>query len=196
MHTIPAALPGGGPYTSFDVALALIVLISTVTAFQKGFIRVLLSFGGLIAGILVASWNFVSVAHGLEQWVRNVVLAQVIAFLLIVSLVMALVNWIARQLRSGVSAVGLGFVDRLLGAGFGFLRGLLLGAAAMMAIAAFAPDTEWVRSSQLAPYFLHGVHALSFVVPDSFQRQIAQGARYLLHETPELLRPHTLQQHM
>jgi membrane protein required for colicin V production len=99
-------------------------------------------------------------------------------------------------LRKTVKAIGLGFVDRLLGAAFGLLRGLLIGVAAMMAVTAFVPQAGSVQNSQLAPYFLRGVHAVSFVVPQDFQDQISAGAMYLLHKTPELFRPHTLTQPM
>lgn len=189
-------LPGGGAYTSFDIVFALIILISTFAAFRKGLIRVLLSIGGLIAGIVVASWNYEAIANRIGQLVKNRVAAEVIGFLLLFVLVVALVTWIATLLQKTVKAVGLGFVDKLFGAVFGFFRGILLGALALMAFAAFAPGANWLKNSQLAPYFLQGAHALSFVVPEDFERQVTEGARYLLHQTPELLRPRTLHQHM
>ncbi len=189
-------LPGSGAYTSFDVVLVILVLISTLLAFSKGIIRALLSIGGVIAGIIVASWNYRTAANGIGQWIQNRTLAEVLGFLVIFLLVVALVTWVAALLQKTVKAVGLGFVDRLLGAVFGFVRGLLLGALAMMAFAAFAPDAEWLKDSQLAPYFLQGAHALSFVVPAGFEHQVTEGARTLMHETPKLLRPHTLHEHM
>jgi len=193
---VQTGLPGGGAYTSFDIVFALIILISTFAAFRKGLIRALLSIGGLIVGIVVASWNYQAIANRIGQLVTNRVAAEVIAFLLLFTLVVAAVTWVASLLQKTINAVGLGFVDNILGAVFGFFRGVLLGALALMAFAAFAPGAEWLRNSQLAPYFLQGAHALSFAVPESFGRQVKEGAKYLLHETPELLRPHTLHQHM
>jgi len=187
--------PAATTFTAFDWFLVLVVVISTATAFQRGLIRVLLSLGGLIVGILVASWNYQAVALNLSRWISSFQVAEVVAFLLILILVMVLFAWIAKILRSTVQAIGLGFVDRVLGAAFGFVRGLLIGVVMMMAVTAFAPRTSWIQNSQLAPYFLSGVHAVSFVVPEHFQDQISAGAEYLLHETPELFRPHTLTQH-
>jgi len=187
--------PAATTFTAFDWFLVLVVVISTAMAFQRGLIRVLLSLGGLIVGILVASWNYQAVALNLSRWISSFQVAEVVAFLLILILVMVLFAWIAKILRSTVQAIGLGFVDRVLGAAFGFVRGLLIGVVMMMAVTAFAPRTSWIQNSQLAPYFLSGVHAVSFVVPEHFQDQISAGAEYLLHETPELFRPHTLTQH-
>ena len=190
------APPAVETFTAFDWFLVLIVVISTVAAFQKGIIRVLLSLGGLIVGIMVASWNYETVARSLQRGISNLVVCEVVAFLAIFALVLVFFSFVARTISKTVKAIGLGFVDRLLGAAFGFARGVLLGIAAMMVAAAFFPEASWLQNSALSPYFLSGVHAVSFVVPAHFQDQISVGAKYLLHETPEFFRPHTLTQHM
>ena len=187
-------MPLTAAFNGFDWFLLGILALSTLFAFQKGFIRVLFSLGGLVAGIIVASWNYLAVAGNLSRWIHSFEIAEVVAFLLILTLVSTIFGILAKALRKTISAVGLGIVDRLLGAAFGLLRGCLLGVAVMMALAAFLPDTPLLKQSQLAPYFLSGAHAVSFVVPRRFQQQVADGAGKLLDITPELLRPHTLKQ--
>jgi membrane protein required for colicin V production len=182
--------------TSFDWFLVAILAISTVAAFMRGIIKVLFSLGGLIAGILLASWNYLILAERLHRFITSFAAAEVIAFLAILILVTIVFSLAARLVRRAVSFVGLGFFDRLLGGAFGLVRGLLFGVAAMMAIAAFIPDSPWVHDSRLAPWFLAGAHAVSFVVPQRFGRQISAGADHLLEQTPEIFRPHTLKQSM
>ena len=46
----------------FDWFLIAILAYSTVIAFMRGIIRELFSLGGLIAGILLASWYYAHVA--------------------------------------------------------------------------------------------------------------------------------------
>ena len=175
--------------SSFDWLLLIMVLASVAFAFRRGIIKVLFSIAGLIAGIVVASWNYTRLAASLHRWVSSEAAAQVIAFLAILVGVMILFSLAAAVLRKTVAAVGLGFADRLLGAGFGLLRGLLLGVAILMAVSAFVPDSGWVRKSYLAPYFLAGAHAVSFVVPRGFEEQMAAGTSHLLQQTPEQIRP-------
>jgi membrane protein required for colicin V production len=79
-------------------------------------------------------------------------------------------------------------MDRLLGAGLGLVRGVLLGVAVMMAMTAFSPRSAWIRNSLLAPYFLAGAHAVSFVVPQHLQQQMAEGTRHLVEKTPGMLK--------
>jgi membrane protein required for colicin V production len=189
------APPPVASYTPFDWFLVLVLVISTLDALQKGLIRVLFSIVGLVVAVVVASWEYEVLALWLHQWIVSFEAAEVVAFLAVLFLVTLAFGIVANVLRKTVKAIGLGFVDRLLGAGVGLIRGLLLGVAAMMAVTAFLPQSAWVKNSQLAPYFLGSVHAVSFVVPEHFQQQISSGARYLMHETPDLFRPHTFLQH-
>ena len=182
--------------TSFDWFLIAVLAISTFAAFRRGIIKVLFSLAGLVVGILVASWNYLALAQRLHTWITSFAAAQVIAFLAILLVITIAFSFAARLVRKGISFVGLGFLDRLFGAAFGLARGALLGVAVMMAIAAFTPQSAWLRNSRLAPYFLSGAHAVSFVVPQRFERQITTGANLLLQQTPELFRPHASRQSM
>ncbi|ADW69464.1 CvpA family protein [Granulicella tundricola] len=183
-------LPPTTSYNPFDWFLVVILVISTIAAFMRGLIRSLLSLVGFILAIVVASWNYLSFASYLGRWILNFTVAEIIAYLTILIVITIAFSMLANLLRKTASAVGLGFLDRLLGAAFGVLRGFLAGVAAMMAIAAFSPNSEWVKNSQLTPYFLEGAHAVSFVVPPRFEQQIAQGATHLLQQTPDLLKSH------
>lgn len=180
-------------FTTFDWFLIVVVALSTLAAFFRGFIKVLFSLGGLVLGVLAASWYYGLLAVRLTL-LPTLPARQVTAFVLILVAVMVAFTVLAGLLRKAASAVGLGFFDRLLGALFGFARGVLLGVACMMAFAAFSPNWGPLKNSQLAPYFLGGVHAVSFIVPAQLQQQVAAGATHLLQKSPELFETHTLTQ--
>ena len=171
--------------TAFDWLLVIMVLTSMLMAFRRGIVKVLFSFAGLFFGILTASWNYAQFAQVLGRWITSPVAAQAVAFLAILFGVTLIFSLAAGLVRRTIAAVGLGLFDRLLGAVFGLLRGALLGVAILMAITAFVPNSTWLKNSRLAPYFLAGSHAVSFVVPRRFQEQMAAGASHLLQQTPE-----------
>jgi membrane protein required for colicin V production len=173
----------------FDCLLIAMLAYSTIMAFVRGIILELFSLGGLIAGILLASWNYNHIAAYLERIITNSATAQILAFLFIVIVVMVLSTLLGRALNRTAHAIGLGFFDRLLGAVFGFARGCLFGVAILMAIAAFLPHSAWAENSRLSPYFLAGVHAVSFVVPHDLQQQILNGAEQLKHNAPDWIKP-------
>ena len=173
----------------FDWFLLALLAYSTMTAFLRGIILELFSLGGLIAGILLASWNYNHIAVFLERLITTPATAQILAFLLIVIGVMVLSILLGKALNRTAHAIGLGFFDRVLGAVFGFARGCLFGVAILMAVAAFRPHSAWVENSRLSPYFLAGVHAVSFVVPHGLQQQILDGAALLKHNAPNWIKP-------
>jgi membrane protein required for colicin V production len=173
----------------FDWFLIAILAYSTIMAFVRGIILELFSLGGLVAGILIASWNYGHLALFLERLITTPTAAQVVAFLLIAIGVMVLSALVGRALNRTAHVIGLGLFDRLLGGVFGFARGCLLGVAIMMAIAAFLPHSTWIANSQLSSYFLAGAHAVSFVVPHDLQQQILDGAEQIKHNAPHWIKP-------
>ncbi len=175
----------------FDWFLVAMLVYSTVVAFVRGFLLELFSLVGLVAGILLAAWNYPALAALLNRLITTASVADVTAFLLIAIGVMIVSALIGRTLHRTADAIGLGFFDRLLGAGFGFVRGCLLGVAILMAAAAFLPKTDWIENSHLAPYFLAGVHAVSFVVPHDLQQLILDGAVQLKHNAPDWIKQHS-----
>jgi membrane protein required for colicin V production len=175
----------------FDWFLIVILAWSTILAFVRGLLLELFSLGGLIAGILLASWNYHSFAPLLRRLITNPSIADVVAFLLIAIGVMVLCTIAGKVLNSTANAIGLGFFNRLLGAVFGFARGCLIGVAIMMAAAAFLPPAPWITNSYLAPYFLAGAHAVSFVVPHDLQQLILDGAKELKHNAPDWIKLHS-----
>jgi membrane protein required for colicin V production len=174
----------------FDWFLIALLAYSTVMAFLRGIILELFTLGGLIAGILLASWNYYYIAMYFER-VMSPTIAQIGAFLLIVVGIMILSTLLGKALNRTAHAIGLGFFDRLLGAVFGLARGCLFAIAILMAVAAFRPHSTWAQNSRLSPYFLAGVHAVSFVVPHDLQQQIMNGAEQIKHTAPDWIKPLT-----
>lgn len=174
----------------FDWLLIVILAYSMIRAFIRGIILELFSLGGLIAGILLASWNYQQIALQLNHLITTPATACIVAFLLIVVAVMVFAALLGKLLNRTAHAIGLGFFDRLLGVIFGFFRGCLLGVAILIAVAAFLPQSQWIADSQLTPYFLAGAHAVSFVVPHNLRQQILNGTAQLKHNAPDWIKQH------
>ena len=173
----------------FDCFLIAVLAYSTIIAFLRGIILEIFSLVGLIAGILLASWNYKHLATLLGHLITTPAIAEIVAFLLIIIGSMVLCTLLGKALNRTAHAIGLGFFDRLLGAVFGFARGCLFGVAILMAIAAFLPHSVWIADSRLSSYFLDGAHAVSFVVPHDLQQQILNGAQQLKHNAPDWIKP-------
>jgi len=167
-----------------DWILAALVVYSTIRATMRGLVRELFALGGLLVGCLLACWYYRTVAEFVRGLVNSEPLADFFGFLLIIALVMVAAALVASVIRRGASAIGLSALDRLGGAAFGATRGLVLGAALLLAVTAFLPTAAWVQGSKFSPYLLRASHAVSFVMPQQLKRQLVEGLDRLKHTTP------------
>jgi membrane protein required for colicin V production len=170
LHGVTIGLSGMNP---LDWVIALTLAISTITAFMRGLIRSVVSLAGLLVGIVAACWYAPRAAAYLVKWITPFALAEIVAFVLVLAAVYVVAALSGRLLRGACSAVGLGFLDRLAGAGFGFVRGVLLLAAMLLPVAPLLGDFQTAKNSVLLPYLLPAAHGISFVVPRDFGKRIS-----------------------
>lgn len=171
-----------------DWLLAILLTYSVVRAVIRGFLQEAFALGGLILGFLFACWFYRSLSIDLKGLINSSQIAQLAAFLLILAVTTIVASLIGKFLRRTASAVGLGFVDRLLGALFGLLRGAILGVALLLAVTAFLPTAPWIENSHLAPYFLRAAHAVSFVMPSDLKLRLLDGLSRMKHTTPDWIK--------
>jgi membrane protein required for colicin V production len=130
---------------------------------------------------VLACWNYALLAHVFFRWISSTNIANALAFLLIALGVMLVAGMVGGLLRKVVHGVGLGWMDRLMGAVFGVLRGCLLVTVAIIAVLAFRPGALWMHQSTLVPYFLPGARVLSAQAPRELKEKIIWGANLLKH---------------
>jgi membrane protein required for colicin V production len=70
-------------------------------------------------------------------------------------------------------------VDRALGAAFGFLRGIVIVTAGLLAMTAFAPDSKELAGSQLASYFQVAGGGVSWLAPSEIREKFRDGMNRL-----------------
>lgn len=138
--------------TAFDLVVLTVIGLSTTIALVRGFVRSLVSLvAWLIALVLGLKWG-PAVAALVPGSTIPPSAAQVIGFAA-VFIVVVIAGALAGTLMARLlHAVGLGIVDRLLGAVFGLARGLLLVAiGVLLAGLTTLPRQDWWQNSLLAP---------------------------------------------
>jgi membrane protein required for colicin V production len=158
-----------------DLLILAVLVVSVVSAFVKGFFVEVFSLVGVILGLFLAAANYDAFAPLLQRVVENHEIANLIAFVVIALLVMVAAGLLGRLLRGLLRGVGLGIVDRLLGAAFGLIKGCVVVTLVLLAIVAFLPRQAWLDRSLFAPVFLTAVHGGSHVVPFVLGEKIRQG---------------------
>ena len=139
--------------TALDWLILMIMMFSALLAAAQGFLFEIISLAGAIIGYLLAAWGYGRLAPWFLTYVKLPAFADLAGFLTIFLSVVILAGSIARLARWMIRDAGLRWVDRALGAAFGFLRGMIIVTEGLLAVTAFAPDSTELAGSQLAGYF-------------------------------------------
>lgn len=154
-----------------DILLLLILSVSTWMSLRKGFSREVISLAASFFALLLGMWFYGTAGAMVQPWVESPRVAKLLGFILVVAGVMMLGSLLAWIVNRFLRTVGLSFFDRLLGAGFGLLRGGVISVALLTAFMAFGPHAGTdetpgaVVHSKIAPYVLEASRAAVAVAP-------------------------------
>ena len=162
-----------------DALIGGILLLSVLGAVRNGATREVLRIAALLAGIFLAMWWYDRVALELQPYIDDPRLAACAAFLSIFTGCLLAGAVFAWSLVKVWGFAGLRWFDRLLGAAFGLVRGLLVAAAVLLAVIAFRPfpdAAQTVAESKLAPWVLHAARAAAAAAPRDFRDAFLNGS--------------------
>jgi len=164
-------------FTAIDWLIILVVLSSVAISWFNGFVREMISMASVLVGVILAAWF----ARPVGALFKEVVLTENIALFLGFSLIFlvtllagAVCAWLVTRF---VKFAKLVWADRLLGAAFGLIRGWMICAAALLALTAFEIQTERLKNSELAPYFLPGSRVIAVMTPYEIKAKFLVGYR-------------------
>ena len=175
--------------TVADWIIVVVLAASVLGGIAQGFLRSIFSLGGLVLGLLLAAWNYGRVAAFLKPLVRREEVADAIAFLLIAILVMAAAGIVGSILSKVVHKIGLGCLDRLLGAVFGLFQGALLVTVCILVTLAFFPQAGWLVQSRMPRYFFGACHLSTHVSPSRLSGRVRQELKTLEKSSPVWMHP-------
>ncbi len=175
--------------SNLDWVMVLIVLLSVLQAIAQGFFYEFFSLAGVVAGYLLAAWEYWRVAAWYTRYVNSQWAADIAGFFTIFVVVVLLAGVIGRIARWAVHGVGLRWFDRVLGAVFGFVRGAAICTVIVLALAAFAPQWGWLQQSRISPFLLVSGRALVWAAPADLRQRFRQGWE-LLRSVPEHVSSH------
>jgi membrane protein required for colicin V production len=154
-----------------DIFLLLVVLASVLLGIWRGLVYEVLSVAGWVAAFFVAQWYAEPVSLRLPLGETAEPLRYAAGFVVVfVATVFAsgLLAWLLKQL---IEKVGLRPVDRVLGAGFGLLRGgvILLAVALVVGMTPLKSHAAW-QASVGARWLDASLHALKGVMPENLAK--------------------------
>jgi membrane protein required for colicin V production len=167
-----------------DWVIVIVMAVSMISGLAQGFFRSVCALAGLLVGLSVAFWNYGRLSAVLIHFIRIRAVADAIAFILIAVLVMAIFAIIGAILAKAFRLIGLGCLDGLAGAIFGFFQGVILVTLGILVIVAFFPETQWLAQARLPKLFFGACHLSTHMSPSELAYRVRDGLRTLEQETP------------
>lgn len=188
---------GDLPITLADVIVVLVLAISALLAFARGFVHEVLAVGGWVGAILATIYGLPLVRPYARTLIDDPTIADVAAGLVLFLISLIVLSVLTGALSNRVRASQLSAVDRSLGFVFGLARGAVLLAIVYLAVDWLLPQArqpDWLREARSTPLLQAGADALKSVIPathvesgEAAAEDAADGARKAL-ETHRMLR--------
>lgn len=166
-----------------DWVIVAVLVCSTLLAAAEGFFYEIFTLSGAVVGIIAATWEYPRLAVWLLPYVKSEAVANGCSFVAIFFASCLLAGAIGRLARWATHKVGLSWADRMLGAAFGLVRGIVMITATVTALAAFVPESKLVARSELSRYFFLSARTVTVVGPAELRDRVKRGVIAL--EKPE-----------
>lgn len=159
-----------------DLLLLSLLLLSVLVGLWRGLVYEVMAIAGWVVAYFACSPLAPMLLPLLPQGRLDPALMQGLSLLLAFMLVLLLWGLAAKLLRSLIHATPLSVPDRLLGAGFGVLRAVLLGLLIVLGVSMTpASRTEAWQASALAPWLQAALQGLSPMLPADMLKFISVG---------------------
>lgn len=171
--------------TGFDIAVLLLVGAGAVTGFMRGFVQEILSLAAWVFAIVVIRSLHTPLTDFLLEEVGTESGAAVLAFVLLLLVPYAFIKVVARWLGSASRNSFLGPIDRVLGFGFGALKGIVI-AVMGFSILVLGYDIIWERPTWITqartyPFINAGSEAMVKKIAERRQ-EVADAEAKALHK--------------
>ena len=193
-----------------DILVLLVLAVSALIAFLRGFIREVLTIVGVLGGMAAAYYGGPYFLPLMEGWLNidpnaedpqklfDVIpytyVASFLAYGSIFVVVVIILSVISHMIAEAVKSVGLGAIDRSLGVVFGLVRGiLLLGILYLPVFLTIDEDVRdgWFEGSRSHIYIEMTAEAIAGFLPEQaksgIEKQVSEGSEAVKGETRKAL---------
>ena len=127
---------------AFDIIVLLIVGVTAITGFMRGFVQEVLALVAWILAVLAIYYFHTPLTEGLTRYVASETGAAILAFALLMLVPYAVVKFASKWVGDASRKSVLGPIDRLLGFGFGAIKGIIIVVLGF-SVLVLGYDTVW-----------------------------------------------------
>lgn len=156
------------PINAVDLAILIVVLLSGLLAFSRGFVHEFLGLIAWVGAALVTLHFFLPAQEVARDIIAIEILADIAAGLTLFLVALFFFSIISRTIGKRVRESSIGFLDRSLGLLFGIARGALIVCLLWLVFAWLMPPADrpqWVQNARAVPLLEDGADLIREVVP-------------------------------
>lgn len=153
----------------FDLGVIIIVGLSALLSFYRGFLREIMSLGAWIGAAFITLYTFPDVSEMIKPQVKNDMVASGLASMGVFMISLVVISILSGLLVKYLKPSGeVGFLDNLIGLMFGVARGVLLVAIGFFMMTLVMNEKEypdWVTESKTRPYVAQASDMVAKLAP-------------------------------
>jgi len=149
----------------FDIIIIVVLGFCFIRGIFRGLIKEVSSIIGVIGGYYIAYNYYLKIALPLAEWNFNAQYCKIIAFMLIFCIVFTLISLLGVLIKYLFNIAYLGLVDRICGALFGIIRGLLIVSVLLVVLTSFLHNGDIIKNSIISPHLILFSENMAKVIP-------------------------------
>ncbi len=160
---------------SLDIIIIAIMVLVGFRGFCRGLIHEAVSLCSLLIGIFVASRLHVIFVPHLKVYIQSPGTVQALSYLITFLATMVALFLLVRFLKGVLKITMLTGVDKLAGAAFGCLEGLLFSLVVLLLMKAVMPNTALIKQSVFAKHTDPALVLLANFTPEPVRETLEEG---------------------
>lgn len=153
-----------------DMVVLAILAVSGLWAFMRGFVHEMLSLGGWVGATFAGLYGHSYLRPLATKWISQTLLADIVSGMVLFVAALVVFSMITHGISRRVQDSHLGVLDRMLGFGFGLLRGGLIVCLAWLVmnwLVNIEDQDPWIRDAKTRPLLQQGADILVALAPSS-----------------------------
>lgn len=142
------------PINITDAVILIILLISAIFGFMRGFVKEVLSISGWIGATFLTLYLFPLLQPYARQYIENLLISDILTGIGIFILSLVILSFITHAISEKVKSSALGALDRSLGIFFGIARAVVVVGILWLVFVQFIPvedHPEYVTEAKMLP---------------------------------------------
>jgi len=179
------------PINILDIAVIVVLLVSALFAYARGFVHEVLSVAGWIGAIFATFYGFPFLKPYVREWIAVDLAADLTSGVVIFIVALIFLSYLTRSISKMVQSSALNALDRALGFLFGLARGAVIVCLAYIGVELIMSEEdrpEWLTSAKSMELIQPGSEKLRAMLPDrAASDPVAQAAEKARERTRQLL---------